>query len=174
MTKVLFESTMLHRSRIDTPLGKMAAIADEKTLFLLEFDDYQHLDWEIERLKKNAKADVADGMADPLISIEKELGLYFKGKLTEFKTPTFSFGTLFQRSVWKELKKIPFGETRSYADVAAAIGNPTGYRAVAQANGCNQLAIVIPCHRVINASGEMGGYGGGLSRKEWLLKHECR
>jgi AraC family transcriptional regulator, regulatory protein of adaptative response / methylated-DNA-[protein]-cysteine methyltransferase len=174
MAKVNFESTMLHRSTIDTPLGKMVAIADEKMLFLLEFDDYQHLDWEIERLKKNAKADVADGMSDPIASISRELELYFKGKLTEFKTPVFCFGTPFQRSVWKELKKIPYGQTRSYADVAAAIGNPTGYRAVAQANGSNQLAIVIPCHRVINASGEMGGYGGGLSRKEWLLKHERR
>ncbi len=166
MLKVLFESI------IDTPLGKMVAIADEKILFLLEFDDYRHLDWEIERLKKNTKAEVIEGTSDPINSIRKELQLYFKGELTVFKTLMFCFGTVFQRSVWKELKKIPYGQTRSYADVAHALSKPTGYRAVAQANGSNQLAIVIPCHRVINANGEMGGYGGGLPRKEWLLKHE--
>ena len=75
-------------------------------------------------------------------------------------------GSTFQKSVWEQLIKIPSGETLSYADIAISLDNPTAYRAVTQANGANQLAIVIPCHRVINTNGEMGGYGGGLTRKK--------
>jgi len=74
--------------------------------------------------------------------------------------------------VWEELQKIPFGETCSYAELAATIGKPSAFRAVANANGANQFAIVIPCHRVINSNGELGGYGGGLPRKKWLIAHE--
>lgn len=81
-------------------------------------------------------------------------------------------GSPFQTSVWEQLRKIPPGKTCSYADIALALGKPAAYRAVAQANGANQLAIIIPCHRVINSSGELGGYGGGVARKEWLLNHE--
>lgn len=81
-------------------------------------------------------------------------------------------GSPFQTEVWSRLLQIPTGHTSSYGEIAATMGKPTAYRAVAQANGANQLAIVIPCHRVINANGELGGYGGGLSRKQWLLNHE--
>ena len=81
-------------------------------------------------------------------------------------------GSPFQKIVWEELMRITFGETRSYGDQAAAMGKPTAYRAVANANGANQLAIIIPCHRIINTNGELGGYGGGISRKKWLINHE--
>ena len=81
-------------------------------------------------------------------------------------------GSDFQKSVWAALRKIPPGETRSYLDTAKAVGKPTAFRAVANANGANQLAIIIPCHRVINNNGELGGYGGGISRKQWLIDHE--
>lgn len=81
-------------------------------------------------------------------------------------------GSSFQMRVWEELEKIPFGQTRSYQEIATAIGRPTACRAVARANSTNQLAIIIPCHRVINSSGALGGYAGGLSRKQWMLKHE--
>lgn len=74
--------------------------------------------------------------------------------------------------VWQELINIPYGETRSYLNQAKALGKPTSYRAVANANGMNQLAIIVPCHRIINSNGELGGYGGGLHRKEWLIEHE--
>jgi O-6-methylguanine DNA methyltransferase len=83
-------------------------------------------------------------------------------------------GSPFQKLVWNELLNIPYGETRSYLEEANAIGKPTSYRAVANANGANKLAIIIPCHRIINNNGEIGGYGGGIARKKWLLEHETR
>ena len=81
-------------------------------------------------------------------------------------------GSFFQQSVWIELQKIPYGETRSYRDLAIVLQKPTAFRAVALANGANQFAIVIPCHRVIKANGDLCGYGGGIMRKKWLLEHE--
>jgi AraC family transcriptional regulator of adaptative response/methylated-DNA-[protein]-cysteine methyltransferase len=97
---------------------------------------------------------------------------YFAGKLKQFKTPIFWSGSVFQKIVWDALVRIPYGETRSYADVAASLGKPSAFRAVANANGANPLAIVVPCHRVINTDGGLGGYGGGLARKKWLIDHE--
>jgi AraC family transcriptional regulator of adaptative response/methylated-DNA-[protein]-cysteine methyltransferase len=120
------------------------------------------------------KSAIIPGETQPIYSIERELSRYFDSKLSEFKTTLGYLGSPFQNRVWEELKKIPFGETRSYAELAKAIGQPSAFRAVAQANGANQLAIVIPCHRVINKSGKLGGYGGGLIRKKWLINHENR
>lgn len=100
--------------------------------------------------------------------------LYFSGKLRQFNTPTHLIGSPFQKKAWLALIDIPYGETRSYLQQAKVIGNPSAYRAVANANGANQLAIVVPCHRIINANGELGGYGGGVNRKQWLLEHERR
>ena len=161
---------VLKASWINTPLGQMLAIGDDDALYLLEFGDQRGLDKKLEQLK--AKATIIPGRTKSICSIDNELTLYFQGKLSEFKTPLYLSGTPFQISVWNELKKIPFGKTKSYADLARAIQNPKGYRAVAQANGANPLAIVIACHRVINESGALGGYSGGISRKQWLLDHE--
>lgn len=163
---------VLKASWLDTPLGPMLAIADEHALYLLEFVDRRGLEREVERLRQKTKSAIIPGCTTPIRAIEKELHQYFEGKITEFKTPTLLLGSPFQKQVWEELKKIPSGETRSYSDIAAALGRPSAFRAVAQANGANQLAIIIPCHRVINANGELGGYGGGLIRKKWLLNHE--
>jgi AraC family transcriptional regulator, regulatory protein of adaptative response / methylated-DNA-[protein]-cysteine methyltransferase len=168
------EGPVLKASWLDTPLGPMLAIANEKALYLLEFVDRRGLEREIERLRKKTQSAIIPGSTAPILSIEKELAHYFKGKLTEFTTPLFYLGSPFQRRVWEELKKIPMGQTRSYTDIAKAIGRSSARRAVARANGSNQLALVIPCHRVINANGELGGYAGGLTRKEWLLAHESR
>ncbi|MEO3945851.1 trifunctional transcriptional activator/DNA repair protein Ada/methylated-DNA--[protein]-cysteine S-methyltransferase [Gorillibacterium sp. CAU 1737] len=162
----------LKASWLDTPLGPMMAIADEEALYLLEFVDRRGLEREIERLRKWLKAAILPGETEPIRSIQTELQLYFEGALTTFATPLRYVGSPFQALVWDALRAIPSGETRSYADLARFLGKPTAYRAVAQANGANQLAIVIPCHRVINSDGELGGYGGGLRRKEWLLAHE--
>ncbi|MFN7095962.1 MAG: bifunctional transcriptional activator/DNA repair enzyme AdaA [Gammaproteobacteria bacterium] len=162
----------LKASWLDTRLGSMLAIADEDTLCLLEFVDRRGLEREIERLRNRLKAPIIPGRPEPIVSIEKELKLYFDGKLSDFKTPLSFIGTPFQKQVWEALQRIPCGETRSYADIAASIGRPTAHRAVANANGANQIAIVIPCHRVINSDGQLGGYGGGLHRKDWLLKLE--
>lgn len=157
---------------IDTPLGPMIAIADQEALVLLEFVSRRGLEKEIEKLRQ--KGAILPGNNQHLQLIQKELSAYFKGKLVQFTTPIKVFGTPFQRRVWDELKRIPSGETRSYAQLAKAVESPNGHRAVAQANGANQLAIIIPCHRVINASGELGGYGGGVERKKWLLEHESK
>jgi len=166
------DSKILKATWLDTPLGPMIAVADEQALYLLEFVERRGLEREIERLRQKTKAAIVPGVTPPINSIEHELVQYFKGKLITFKTPLFLLGSSFQKQVWEALRKIPAGATRSYADLAKAIGRPTAFRAVAQANGTNQLAIIIPCHRVINSNGALGGYAGGVSRKQWLLDHE--
>lgn len=163
---------VLKASWIDTPLGPMLVVADEEAVYLLEFVDRRGLEREIERLRKKTKMAIIPGETAASKQIEAELKGYFSGKVQEFKTALLLIGSPFQKGVWEELKKIPRGETRSYAQIAAAIGRPSAFRAVALANGANQFAIVIPCHRVINSNGALGGYGGGIKRKEWLLKHE--
>ena len=163
---------VLKASWIDTPLGPMLAAGDEESLFLLEFVDRRGLEMEIANIRKKAKLPIVPGRTAPIEQIEKELDEYFSGKRKTFHTPLNGIGTPFQKRVWEELKKIPYGETRSYAEIATAIGKPAAVRAVAQANGANPIAIVVPCHRVINTGGALGGYGGGIARKEWLLKHE--
>lgn len=169
---LLDNSKVLKASWIDTPLGPMVAIGDEHAIYLLEFVDRRGLEREVERLRQKTKSAIIPGVTKPIQSIEGELTEYFEGKLTEFTTPISLLGSPFQKSVWEQLLAIPPGETRSYSDIAVSLGKPTAFRAVAQANGANQLAIMIPCHRVINSNGDLGGYGGGLSRKEWLLHHE--
>lgn len=138
------------------------AKGDEHYLYFLDFAD------------KGDHSPCIPGLTGPLEQIQQELFQYFSGALTEFKTPLACEGTPFQKRVWGALQKIPFGVTRSYAEVAVKVENPKGYRAVAQANKSNQMVIIIPCHRVIYASGALGGYAGGLERKKWLLAHEKR
>ena len=166
------QHNILKASWLDTPLGPMLAIADEHSLFLLEFVDRRGLEREIERLRIKTKAAIIPGGTKPINSIKMELESYFDGSLKIFKTPLNLMGTPFQKLVWSELCQIPYGDTRSYAQQAKSIEKQTAYRAVANANGANQLAIVIPCHRIINSNGELGGYGGGVARKRWLLDHE--
>lgn len=163
---------VLKASWLDTRLGPMIAIADEEALYLLEFIDRRGLEREIERLRKKTKSAIIPGSTPPIRSIESELAEYFEGNLMDFRTPLRLLGSPFQQKVWEQLQEIPPGRTASYAEIAIAIGKPSAHRAVARANGANQLAIVIPCHRVINSNGDLGGYGGGLSRKHWLLGHE--
>lgn len=168
----LGQCSILKAAWLDTKLGPMIAIADEDALYLLEFVDRRGLEREVERLRQRTKSAIIPGTAPSIHSIENELSQYFDGKLKDFKTPLHFLGSPFQKRVWEELQRIPFGETRSYAEIALAIGNPIAFRAVANANGANQIAIVIPCHRVINTTGELGGYGGGIARKKWLINHE--
>jgi AraC family transcriptional regulator of adaptative response/methylated-DNA-[protein]-cysteine methyltransferase len=163
---------ILKASWLDTKLGPMIAIADEIGLYLLEFVDRRGLEREVERLRIKTKSAIIPGVTDPINAITLELASYFEGKLKQFETPLHLLGSPFQRLAWGELMRIPYGQTRSYMAQAAAIGKNKAYRAVANANGANQLAIVIPCHRIINSSGELGGYGGGVARKRWLIEHE--
>jgi AraC family transcriptional regulator of adaptative response/methylated-DNA-[protein]-cysteine methyltransferase len=147
----------------------MVALADEDALWMLDFADLGSLDAKIRRL---GPPPIIGGKTDPIRQIEAELEGYFSGQIREFKTPLRLIGSPFQVAVWRELQKIPQGETRSYAQIAVAIGRPTACRAAALANGANPFTIAIPCHRVINQSGKIGGYSGGVQRKEWLLHHE--
>lgn len=167
------EVKLLKADWIDTPLGPMVAIADEEALYLLELINRRGLKREIERLRNKLRSAIIPGKTEMTDSIERELKQYFRGELKQFLTPIMMVGTPFQKRVWSELKKIPIGETRSYSDIAKKLENARAVRAVGSANGANQLAIVIPCHRVINRNGQLGGYGSGLARKKWLLEHEA-
>jgi AraC family transcriptional regulator of adaptative response/methylated-DNA-[protein]-cysteine methyltransferase len=159
---------------LDTPLGPMMAIGDDQALFLLEYADRRGLEHEIARLRVRTKAGIAPGRTKPIAQIETELADYFEGSCLQFKTPLARLGSRFQSALWDALLAIPPGQTRSYADLARAIGRPEAVRAAGRANGANPFAIVVPCHRVIAADGALCGYGGGLARKRWLLDHERR
>jgi methylated-DNA-[protein]-cysteine S-methyltransferase len=118
-------------------------------------------------------SDPVPGTSDPLLEeASVQLRAYFDGRLRQFQLPLDLGGTAFQRSVWQELLEIPYGETRTYAEIAEAIGHPTAVRAVGAANGQNPVAIIVPCHRVIRTGGGLGGYGGGLDAKRALLDLE--
>jgi AraC family transcriptional regulator of adaptative response/methylated-DNA-[protein]-cysteine methyltransferase len=156
------ELLMKYCKEISTPLGTMIAIGDDDALYALAFLGQKHFP-----KKVPPRGDTA-----PLLSIEKELNLYFANELSSFSTPITSIGTPFQTKVWKALLTIPPGQTLSYGALAYGIGHPKSFRAAAQAIGRNPLAIIVPCHRVINSSGALGGFAGGLDRKEWLLNHE--
>ncbi|WP_422365969.1 bifunctional transcriptional activator/DNA repair enzyme AdaA [Pelagibius sp.] len=159
---------------IKTPLGPMIAVADQHALHLLEFFDRKALPRELVRLQSLTGAGIGIGRLSPTDQIEEELGLYFDGAKGGFAVPLALPGTPFERLVWRALQEIPLGETRSYAEMARAIGKPSAVRAMGRANGANQFAIVVPCHRVVAADGDLTGYGGGLWRKRWLIDHERR
>lgn len=172
MQKKTNTKKILYFSKLITPLGEMCAVGDEVFLYLLEFVEKKGWQEEWKSFTHNCGMPLLPGRTPSIDSIEKELGLYFESRLGTFKTPVTFLGTPFQCSVWNALKKIPRGQTRSYAEISEAIGNPNAYRAVARANAANRLAIIIPCHRVIYADGSLGGYAGGVERKRQLLAYE--
>jgi AraC family transcriptional regulator of adaptative response/methylated-DNA-[protein]-cysteine methyltransferase len=170
----MFARTALSMERFETPLGTMAAVGDEESLYALEFDDRGGRRGDIERLLARTGRDVRPGSTPVTDSIRRELAEYFAGTRASFETPVSPLGTDFERSVWRTLRGVPYGETRSYKDLAVALGRPTATRAVGRANGANPLPIVVPCHRIIGSDGNLCGYGGQLWRKQWLLEHERR
>ncbi|MFA1688327.1 methylated-DNA--[protein]-cysteine S-methyltransferase [Candidatus Rickettsia barbariae] len=157
---------------LNTPLGSMLAISDTERLYLLDFVESKGLEYKIKRLKINTKSAITEDRTRPIISIEEELKSYFSGTLQQFNTPIYLLGSEFQKLVWQELMNVPYSETRSYFTQAKLIGMERSYRAVANANGANKFVIIIPCHRIINNNGKLGGYGSGLDRKKWLIEHE--
>ncbi len=159
---------------LSTPLGPMIAVADRTGLYLLEFIDRKALPGELAKLRTAARGDLGIGRLMPIEQVDAELKQFFDGKRAHFETPLILQGTPFSRRVWDELRRIPAGATRSYSDIARSIGRPSAIRAVARANGANQLAIIVPCHRVIGADGSLTGYGGGLWRKQKLIELERR
>jgi methylated-DNA-[protein]-cysteine S-methyltransferase len=149
---------------IDSPVGELRLLSDGEALAGVHFAGHG---------PTSGIEPAASG--DPLLAeAARQLGEWFAGTRRRFDLPLAPRGTEFQRAVWRALVEIEFGEHCSYADVARAVGKPTASRAVGAANGRNPIAIVIPCHRVIGASGALTGYGGGLDRKVWLLEHERR
>jgi len=159
-------------TRFTTPLGPMMAVASEEGICLFDFTDRRMLETELKQIQKHFKSPIHPGKSkffEPLIKQTEE---YFKGNRKNFDIPLITPGTKFQNEVWKILRTIPYGETRSYKKQAAMLGNPKAIRAVANANGDNRISILIPCHRVIGEDGKLVGYGGGLWRKQWLLNLE--
>lgn len=155
--------TLISYERISTPIGALLLIADAKALRFLHFPNEQ------------ARVRVAPDWTRGNRVIEKtarQLAEYFAGQRRTFDLPLAPTGTEFQRRVWQALSTIPYGEARSYAAIAKAIGRPTAMRAVGGANGRNPIPIIVPCHRVIGAKGALTGYGGGLERKRFLLALE--
>jgi len=150
----------------------MIAIADKSALYFLEFTERKNLATNIKRFEREMNATIVPGRNPIIDSIQNELTEYFTGTLTNFTTPITLLGTPFQKTVWEALRQIPYGQTNAYATLAKTIQKPQGYRAVARANSTNKLALIVPCHRVINADGKLGGYAGGINRKAWLLEHE--
>jgi methylated-DNA-[protein]-cysteine S-methyltransferase len=153
--------------RLPSPVGELRLFANDGALVAINFPSRHNYmrgtpDPDATEVRRHAVLDLAAA----------ELTEYFEGRRKVFRTPLHAEGTEFQLAVWQALREIPFGASRSYADVARAIGRPKAVRAVGLANGCNPLAIIVPCHRVIGRDGSLTGYGGGLPAKRWLLEHE--
>lgn len=166
------ERQVIDLTRIETVLGTLIACATEAGICLLEFTDRKILDRELKQLVKLKNAVITQGHNRFFGPLKAQLDSYFKGELQTFDVPLDLTGTDFQKTVWEQLLRIPYGETRSYLQQAHAIGRPSAVRAVANANGMNKIAIIIPCHRVIGSDGSLTGYGGGLWRKKKLLELE--
>ncbi|MFE7725881.1 methylated-DNA--[protein]-cysteine S-methyltransferase [Streptomyces anthocyanicus] len=154
---------MKQHTVIDSPYGALTLVAEDGALCGLYMTDQRH-----------RPAEETFGARDerPFGETEEQLEAYFSGELKDFTLGLRLNGTPFQRMVWTQLRKIPYGETRSYGELAAALGNPAASRAVGLANGRNPIGIIVPCHRVIGAGGGLTGYGGGLERKQRLLDFE--
>ncbi len=148
----------LYSHTYDSPIGPLTLVASEKGLVALEFGRRKH--------------DGANEDAKRLAPYRKQLDEYFAGKRQDFTVPLDIRGTDFQKRCWQQLLKIPYGQTRSYRQIAEAVGSRNAVRAVGLANGQNPIAIIVPCHRVIASDGTLCGYGGGLDIKEELLRLE--
>ncbi|MEM9630990.1 MAG: trifunctional transcriptional activator/DNA repair protein Ada/methylated-DNA--[protein]-cysteine S-methyltransferase [Pseudomonadota bacterium] len=157
---------------VSSPLGPLIAVTDNTQLHLLEFLDRKALPTEFRKLLAFSKGRIGFGRTEVTDQIQVELDRFFEGRNGVFETRLALHGSVFTRDVWRELLKIPAGETRSYSDLARTLGKPEAVRAVARANGANQIAIVVPCHRVLGADGSLTGYGGGLWRKQRLIELE--
>ncbi|MER6673325.1 methylated-DNA--[protein]-cysteine S-methyltransferase [Streptomyces sp. NPDC000983] len=154
---------MRRHSVTDSPYGPLTLVADDGVLCGLYMTEQRH-----------RPAEETFGARDDTLfaDAEEQLEGYFAGELTEFTLELRLHGTPFQRTVWEQLRRIPYGETRSYGQLADALGKPAASRAVGLANGKNPIGIIVPCHRVVGADGGLTGYGGGLDRKRRLLDLE--
>jgi AraC family transcriptional regulator of adaptative response/methylated-DNA-[protein]-cysteine methyltransferase len=159
-------------ARVETPLGPMIAGATHDALCLLEYPDRRMMETQLATLRRRMGRPLVPGESPLFGLLRTQLGEYFARRRRAFDLPLQYPGSPFQRRVWDALRRIPYGETRTYAELARELGAPGAARAVGRANGANRLAIVIPCHRVIASDGTLGGYGGGFWRKLRLLETE--
>ena len=166
------DTALLTATWIETPLGPMLAIAGDRGLELLEFVDRRALETELRELRRSLGSAIVPGDHPILEQTRHELREYFEGRRQAFTMPLNQRGSDFQLKAWRALSRIPYGETRSYADMAREVESPAAVRAIGRVNGQNRIAIVVPCHRVIRSDGSLCGYGGGRWRKHWLLEHE--
>ncbi|GAA3007647.1 methylated-DNA--[protein]-cysteine S-methyltransferase [Streptomyces fulvorobeus] len=148
---------------VDSPYGPLTLVATDGVLAGLYMVGQRH---------RPPQESFGTPDPRPFGPVTEQLDAYFAGELRTFDLPMTLAGTPFQRAVWAELNRIPYGETRSYGELADLLGNPSASRAVGLANGKNPIGIIVPCHRVIGASGGLTGYGGGLDRKQRLLAFE--
>ncbi len=156
----------MYYTYLESPVGPLLLVSDGRALAGIYMGEHRH----------GPEVDLAWTRKDdapPFPQAKEQLTAYFQGRRREFDLPLAAAGTPFQQRVWEELRRIPYGATMSYAELAQRVGNPSACRAVGQANGRNPLSIVVPCHRVVGASGKLVGYGGGLTRKERLLALEA-
>ena len=166
-------SSLISRE-VNTPLGAMLAVASIDSLCLLEFSDRRMLPTQLQRVRKRFAAEIASGASPIFDRLQTQLDQYFAGQRQSFDLPLRLPGTPFQELVWRELGNIAYGHTRSYQQMAQAVGRPEAVRAVGKANGDNRMAIIVPCHRVVGADGKLVGYGGKLWRKRYLLELEAK
>lgn len=155
-----------------SPCGEMILGSFDGNLCLCDWADGRRRASVDQRLQKCLKADYVEGSSDVIEKASHQLNEYFQNQLREFEIPLLFVGTDFQKKVWKELLKIPYGKTISYDELAKRIGMPNAIRAVANANAVNAISIIAPCHRVIGSNGSLTGYGGGLEKKRFLLDLE--
>ena len=155
----------LYNNKIQTPVGQLILVAHDQALVAVL--------WENDDPTRVKLSESFEQNEHPLlVEVEKQLAEYFAGQRTQFNIPLDFQGTAFQKSVWSALLQIPFGETRSYKQIAESIGNVKAVRAVGAANGKNPISIIAPCHRVVGANGKLVGFAGGLENKDILLKIE--
>ncbi len=153
----------------DTPIGVLTVTSDGHAITGVYMETHRHAPGDRSAWAREPAQECA-----PLAAARAQLSEYFQGHRASFDLPLRATGTNMQRAVWHELTHIPFGETRSYGDIATTLGNPKASRAVGAANGKNPISIIVPCHRVVGADGSLTGFGGGVARKAWLLAHEAR
>lgn len=163
---------MIKTKRYESPCGILLLGSYEDKLCLCDWQTEKHHDYVSRRLKRILQTDFEEGTSEVIERTVCQLDDFFAGKRKEFDVPLLFVGTDFQKTVWNELLKIPFGTTVSYGEMARIIGMPKAVRAVANANGANAISILAPCHRVIGSDHSLTGYGGGLDVKRALLELE--
>jgi len=157
---------------IETPIGRMIAMASDAGICVLEFLGGRTAPSVARSFARRHGAETVPGTNAHLDRLRAELDGYFQGKLERFEAPLDLHGTPFQKTVWRRLARTPYGTTLTYSQLAARAGRPSAVRAAGHANGRNPISIVVPCHRVVGTDGTLHGYGGGLWRKRWLLEFE--